>query len=60
MDLHQGLSRTPRGLKTALTLMHKHINFLGRYAFSLPEPIAKGRLRQLRAPSFAADFRTAL
>lgn len=41
-------------------LTHKHINFLGRYAFSLPEPVANGQLRPLRSPISAADFRTTL
>jgi TnpA family transposase len=41
-------------------LAHKHINFLGRYAFSLPEPVANGQLRPLRSPTSAADFRTTL
>jgi hypothetical protein len=29
-------------------LGHEHINLLGRYAFSLPEKIARGELRPLR------------
>ena len=29
----------------------EHINVLGRYAFTLPEPIARGELRQLRRPN---------
>ena len=56
----EGIDVDPRDIAKLSPLMHKHINFLGRYAFSLPEPIARGQLRQLRAPSFAADFRTAL
>ena len=40
--------------------MHKHINFLGRYAFNLPEPVANGQPRPLRTPNSAADFRTTL
>jgi hypothetical protein len=40
--------------------MHKHTNFLGRHAFLLPEPIAKGQPRPLRMPASAAAFRSAL
>ena len=32
-----------------------HINMLGRYAFSLPEAVARGELRPLRDPSQADD-----
>lgn len=35
-------------------LMHKHINFLGRYSFHMPDFIARGELRPLRDPSDAA------
>ncbi|GLR77431.1 Tn3 family transposase [Azospirillum palustre] len=31
-------------------LAHEHINMLGRYAFTLPEPVARGELRPLRSP----------
>ena len=31
-------------------LGHEHINMLGRYAFSLPDRIARGELRPLRNP----------
>jgi hypothetical protein len=30
---------------------YEHINMLGRYAFSLPDRIARGELRPLRIPS---------
>ena len=36
-------------------LAHEHINMLGRYAFTLPEPIARGELRPLRSPIASAD-----
>ena len=29
-------------------LAHRHINFLGRYAFTLPEAVTRGQLRPLR------------
>lgn len=32
-------------------LGHEHINMLGRYAFTLPEPVARGEMRPLRDPS---------
>jgi TnpA family transposase len=32
-------------------LGHEHINVLGRYTFTLPEPIANGELRPLRDPN---------
>ena len=31
----------------------EHINLLGRYIFSLPEPVARGQLRPLRDPATA-------
>lgn len=33
-----------------LPLDFKHINILGRYAFTLPETLARGQLRPLRDP----------
>lgn len=32
-----------------------HINMLGRYAFILPDPIARGELRPLRHPQNTDD-----
>jgi len=32
-----------------------HINMLGRYAFILPDPIARGELRPLRDPTIMDD-----
>ena len=32
-------------------LLHKHINMLGRYSFSVPDAVAKGELRALRDPA---------
>ena len=40
--------------------LFKHINFLGRYAFDLPQAIAKGALRPLQNPNSAWDFRVGL
>jgi hypothetical protein len=36
-------------------LAHEHINMLGRYAFTLPEPVARGELRPLRSPATLVD-----
>ena len=33
----------------------EHINMLGRYAFILPEPVARGELRPLRSPTALSD-----
>ncbi len=33
----------------------EHINMLGRYAFTLPEPVARGELRPLRDPNTTTD-----
>jgi hypothetical protein len=32
-------------------LVHKHLNFLGRYHFSLPGDVRAGELRELRDPN---------
>ena len=56
----EGVSVDRQDIARLSPLTHKHINFLGRYAFSLPEPVAGGQLRPLRTPSSAPDFRTAL
>ncbi len=36
-------------------LSHEHINMLGRYAFILPDAVARGELRPLRDPTLADD-----
>lgn len=40
----------------ALTLLHKHINILGRYEFNLPDEVARGQLRPLRGLETLDDF----
>jgi hypothetical protein len=30
---------------------HEHANMLGRYSFAVPEAVARGELRPLRAPN---------
>ena len=37
-------------------LTWRHINFLGRYDFSVPEPVVRGELRPLRDPNSEYDF----
>jgi TnpA family transposase len=56
----EGLNVDPHDIAKLSPLTHKHINFLGRYAFTLPEPIANGQLRPLRSPAPGTGFRTAL
>ena len=36
-------------------LGHEHVNMLGRYAFVLPDTVARGELRPLRDPRSARD-----
>ena len=43
----QGIKIRPADLARLSPLIHKHIHMLGRYAFTLPEPIANGVLRPL-------------
>ncbi len=33
----------------------EHINMLGRYAFTLPETVARGEMRPLRNPASASE-----
>ena len=40
----------PADLARISPLVHRHINFLGRYAFTIPEAVARGELRPLREP----------
>jgi Tn3 transposase DDE domain len=59
-QIRAGTAVDPHDTARLSPLMHKHINFLGRYVFTLPEPIAKGWLRPLRTPALAAGLRVAL
>jgi hypothetical protein len=36
-------------------LVFDHINLLGRYAFSIPDPVQRGELRPLRNPAEPLD-----
>ena len=44
-------SRPARGRRRLSPLGFKHINMLGRYAFTLPDMVARGELRPLRNPN---------
>ena len=44
----EGYFVKPEDLARLSPLMFDHINFLGRYAFALPESVAQGKLRPLR------------
>ena len=46
----QGHVIDPADLARISPLAHRHINFLGRYAFTIPEAVARGELRPLREP----------
>ena len=46
-----GRSVNPAELARVSPLAHRHTNFLGRYAFTLPEAVARGELRPLRDPN---------
>ena len=52
----EGFEVEPRDVAKLSPLVHKHINFLGRYAFFLPDLIAEGQLRPLRTPTSAAPY----
>ncbi len=43
----EGFEITNEDITRLWPLQHKHINFLGRYFFTLPENISKGKLRPL-------------
>ena len=47
----QGHAIDPGDLARISPLVHRHINFPGRYAFTIPEAVARGELRPLREPS---------
>jgi len=40
---------------TPLSKTHNQLNMLGRYAFVLPDAIARGELRPLRNPTAPGD-----
>jgi len=46
----EGQRIEPEDVARLSPLQHKHINFLGRYQFSLLEPVMRGEYRPLRSP----------
>ncbi len=50
---HEGWSIRDADVARVSPLLFKHINFLGRYTFDLPQAIAEGALRPLRNPNSA-------
>lgn len=46
----QGVEVLDSDVQRLWPLGHRHLNFLGRYSFTLPEPIASGQLRPLSTP----------
>jgi TnpA family transposase len=47
----EGFPIRPEDVSRLSPLVFDHINLLGRYAFSVPESVARGELRQLRNPA---------
>ena len=45
----QGYPLKPEDVARLSPLIFDHINFLGRYAFALPDAVAQGQLRPLRS-----------
>jgi hypothetical protein len=43
----------PEDVARLLPLGRNHVNMLGRYAFTLPDTVARGELRPLRDPRTA-------
>ena len=46
----EGMEVKPEDVARLSPLLHKHINFQGRYSFALSESVARGGLRPLRDP----------
>lgn len=51
----EGFDVRPEDVARLSPLGFDHINMLGRYAFILPDGIARGELRPLRDPRHTAD-----
>jgi len=49
----EGYEVQPEDIARLSPLGHKHVNMLGRYAFTLPDKVARGELRPLRDPRTA-------
>jgi hypothetical protein len=51
----EGYPIEPEDVARLSPLVFDHINLLGRYAFSVPESVARGELRPLRSPTDAIE-----
>jgi len=51
----EGYALKPEDVARLSPLTFGHINFLGRYAFALPDSVAHGQLRPLRSPDAPED-----
>ena len=51
----EGLAVQAADVARLSPLVHKHINFQGRYPFALAEAVARGELRPLRNPDDASE-----
>jgi TnpA family transposase len=51
----EGLAVQAADVARLSPLVHKHINFQGRYSFALSEAVARGELRPLRNPDEASE-----
>ncbi|MDP2734761.1 MAG: Tn3 family transposase, partial [bacterium] len=47
---NEGVEVRPEDVARLSPLGHENINFLGRYSFTLAEPVAKGEMRPLNNP----------
>lgn len=52
----RGVTIDPADISRLSPIFWRHINFLGRYEFHLPEDVAKGGLRPLREPNSEWDL----
>jgi len=50
-SLQQQQSVNEEDIAQLSPLAHSHINMLGRYQFTLPEPLMQGEMRPLRDPN---------
>jgi len=51
-----GTPALPADIARRSPISWRHINFLGRYDFSVPDAVANGGLRPLREPNSEWDF----
>ena len=51
----EGFDVRPDDVARLSPLGFEHINMLGRYAFTLPDAVARGELRPLRDPQNTGD-----